>query len=187
MSRSAAFLAMAAATLTVAACASMPRSQAARAPTPMKPVDLERFYSGRWHEIARHPMRITDGCVAGTTDYLRGAHGAIIDRDACRMGTPEGKEKVFAGPGRILDPGVNARIRVRYTVFGVFPVVRDYWMLDHDEDYSWFISSDPSFHDLWIFTRNPNVPAAQRAALVERARAMGYDVSQLEFPAQPVR
>ena len=40
----------------------------------------------------------------------------------------------------------------------------DYWVLDHAEDYSWFISADPTFDKLWIYTRE--VPdAAERRAL----------------------
>jgi apolipoprotein D and lipocalin family protein len=78
-----------------------------------------------------------------------------------------------------MDPGTNAKLRVRY-VGGL--ITWDYWVLDHAEDYSWFISADPTFDKLWIYTRE--VPdAAERAALVARAAALGYDVSRLEFPA----
>jgi apolipoprotein D and lipocalin family protein len=59
-------------------------------------------------------------------------------------------------------------------------------VLDHDEAYTWFISADPTFERLFIYTRE--VPtAAQRERLTQRARALGYDVSRLEFPAQPAR
>jgi apolipoprotein D and lipocalin family protein len=79
----------------------------------------------------------------------------------------------------VLDPGMNAKLRVRY-IGGL--VTWDYWVLDHAEDYSWFISADPTFNKLWIYTRE--VPdAAGRQALVARAAALGYDVSRLEFPA----
>ena len=55
-------------------------------------------------------------------------------------------------------------------------------VLDHADDYSWFISADPTFNKLWIYTREvPN--ADQRQRLVARAQALGYDVSRLEFPA----
>ena len=103
------------------------------------------------------------------------------------MGSPKGELKTVGGPGTVLDPGFNAKLRVDYKLFGVVPVQRDYWVLDRADDYSWFISSDPTFRDLYIFTRDPQIGAAQRNRLVQRAAALGYDVSKLEFPEQPKR
>lgn len=172
--------------LGLSACATPPVSGGVT-PAPAKSIDAARFYSGRWHEIARRPMAITDGCVAGATDYKKGAEGRIEVLDSCRMGTPTGELKTIGGPGDILDPGTNAKLRVTYTVFGVVPFVRDYWVLDRAADYSWFISADPSFRDLYIFSRSPAMSARDRERLVRRAAALGYDVSKLEFPEQPKR
>lgn len=158
---------------------------AARAPEPARPVDASRLYSGVWAEIGRRPMSLTDGCVAGATRYTLRAPGQVDVRDTCHAGSPSGKEKAIGGPGRIVDPGTNAKLHVSYRLFGFIPVERDYWVLDHDAAYSWFISADPAFENLWIYARNPRVDAAGRAKLVDRARALGYDVSKLEFPAQP--
>lgn len=159
---------------------------AENAPQPAKTIDAARLYTGLWHEIARRPMAITDGCVAGATEYKRPG-GRIEVLDSCRMGSPTGELKTIGGPGEILDPGTNAKLRVTYTVLGVVPVVRDYWVLDRANDYSWFISADPTLKDLYIFTRNPQIGAAQRQRLVKRAAELGYDVSKLEFPEQPKR
>ena len=51
----------------VSACATSIPADQVRAPQPARAVDRERFYSGRWLEIARLPRRLTDGCVAGAT------------------------------------------------------------------------------------------------------------------------
>ena len=171
--------------LLLAGCAGPERPAAA--PQPSKSIDVGRFYAGLWHEIARRPMAITDGCVAGATEYRKGIAGGIDVLDSCRMGTPTGELKTIGGPGEILDPGTNTKLRVTYTVFGVVPIVRDYWVLDRAADYSWFISGDPTFKDLYIFTRNPQIGAAERRHLVKRAGELGYDVSKLEFPEQPKR
>ena len=152
------------------------------APQPAKPIDAERFYDGRWYEIARTPLSVTDGCVAGTTDFVRGTDGRLIERDLCRMGSPDGKEKVFEGPVTILDPGTNAKIQVRYIVFGVLPVTKTYWMLDHDADYRWFITADPPFENVAILTRAARPPQAEIDALTNRVRQLGYDPAKLEFP-----
>ncbi|MBX3480689.1 MAG: lipocalin family protein [Caulobacter sp.] len=149
-----------------------------RAPQPAKAVDLDRFYSGRWLEIARLPMGLTDGCVAGATTYSRTDKGRIQVVDTCRDKTPTGKEKSIKGKGDILDPGTNAKLRVHYPFF----ITWDYWVLDHADDYSWFISADPKFEKLWIYTRKPPTEA-ELAALVKRAQDLGYDTGKLEFPA----
>jgi len=150
-----------------------------RAPQPARAVDLNRFYSGRWLEIARLPMRLTDGCVAGATNYTVVSPTRVDVRDTCQVGTPTGREKAIGARGEILNPGTNTKLRARY-VGGL--ITWDYWILDHADDYSWFISADPTFDKLWIYTRE--VPdSQQRARLVERARDLGYDVSRLEFPA----
>ena len=155
----------------------VPSLSLAQSPAPAKSIDAERFYSGRWLEIARLPLRLTDGCVAGATAYSRLPDGQVAVRDSCRDKTPDGKEKVIRGKGRILDPGANAKLRVRYPFF----ITWDYWVLDVADDYSWFISADPKFDKLWIYTRNAPSPS-ELDSLVARVKALGYDASRLEFP-----
>ncbi len=154
----------------------------AQAPQPAKPVDLERFYSGQWLEIGRLPMTLTDGCVAGATVYSRADKGRIAVRDTCRDKTPAGKEKAIKGKGRILDPGTNAKLKVSYPFF----ITWEYWVLDHADDYSWFISSDPKFKKLWIYTRTAPTKA-ELDGLIARAKALGYDTDKLEYPEPLVR
>jgi len=158
---------------------------AATAPAPSKPVDAARFYTGVWHEIGRRPMTITNGCVAGATEYRLKTPTTLDVRDTCHDKTPDGKIKAIGGPATILDPGENAKIHVSYSLFGPFKAGIDYWVLDHADDYSWFISSDPTFKNLWIYSRDPDISPQLRQSLIERARSLGYDVGKLEFPAQP--
>lgn len=156
----------------------------ANTPPPTKAVDLNKFYTGSWVEIGRHPMKLTDGCVAGATEYKIVSPTKIDVRDICHKGTPAGKLEAIGGPAKILDPGTNAKLHVSYKVAGVITIHRDYWVLDHDDDYTWFISSDPSFENLWIYARDPHIDPTILKGLIEKARAMGYDVAKLEFPAQ---
>ena len=174
---------LSAVSIGTAACAGMSDSETAIAPHPKKPIDAAQFYTGRWYEIARTPMKLTDGCVSGTTDYYKGADGQLMDRDACRTDTPEGKEKVFAGPVTILNPE-NTKVSVRYTVFGVFPVSKTYWMLDHGDDYRWFIVSDPEFKNVSLFTRSPRPSPDEVKTLANKAQALGYDTTKLEYPTE---
>ncbi len=166
--------------LALASCASAASSPGA--PQPLKPIDPSRFFTGRWYEIARTPMSLTNGCVAGTTDFYHRADGQLIERDACHKGSPEGSVKVFKGPVKILNPGQNNKFTVHYTLYWVIPLTANYWVLDHASDYSWFIVSTPSFHNIALLDRDPRPSPAVVASLNARARALGYDTGKLEFP-----
>lgn len=168
--------------MLASSCASPPPSVLSAAPEPAKSVDVSRFYTGTWLEVARRPMLITDGCVAGTTSYRRSADGTVAVKDACRVGDPSGRERSIEGTGRILDTETNAKLGVRYTAL----ISRDYWVVDRADDYSWMMTASPNFRDLYIYTRT--VPSRRLLdRLVARAAELGYDTSQLEFPAQPPR
>lgn len=166
--------------LLLAGCASMAGSKAPRAPEPSKRIDAASHFAGRWYEIGRTPMKLTDGCVAGYTDYITEG-GKLIQRDACRDGTPAGKEKVVAGPLKILNPGLNNKVHVNYRLFGFVPVGRTYWLLDHGD--GWFIMSTPDLKLVNLYTRDPRPSPELVADLTARTQALGYDVSKLEFPA----
>lgn len=167
-----------AAAFVLTACVTAPPPSQHRAPQPVKPVDAERLWSGRWLEIARTPMSITDGCVAGASNYRRTGPTRVEVRDTCQVDTPTGPEKAVEGTGEILDPGTNAKLRVKY--FWGF-VTWDYWVLDRADDYSWFIATSPTLDKAFIYTRE--VPStAERDALVRRLGELGYDVTRLEFP-----
>jgi len=85
-------LTLAALTLT-ASCAAL--SQGAPpgpgAPPPAKAIDPARFYTGTWLEIGRRPLKLTDGCVAGSTTYTpTGEPGRYKVLDDCYDGSPVG-------------------------------------------------------------------------------------------------
>jgi len=153
------------------------------APEPLKPINPARFFTGRWYEIARTPNMFTNNCVAGTTDFYRRPDGQLIERDACRRGTPEGTEKVFKGGVDNID-AENNKFVVHYTLFGFVPFAQTYWVLDHADDYGWFIVSTPNFQNIALLGRVPRPPAAEIADLTARAKALGYDTSKLEFPPE---
>ena len=154
-------------------------ADAPKAPEPAKPVDAASFFAGRWYEIGRTPMSLTDGCVAGYTDYLKKGE-ALTQRDACRDKTPAGKEKVIGGPLKILNPGQNTKVHVSYRLFGLVPIAREYWMLDHGD--GWFIQATPDMSMVNLYTRAARPSAALIAELTARTKALGYDPGKLEFP-----
>jgi apolipoprotein D and lipocalin family protein len=167
--------------LATTGCAVFPSGPPA-APQPAKPVALN-FFTGRWYEIARTPISLTTNCVAGTTDFITSGSGQLIERDECRKGAPEGQVQSFQGPIDVLNPGENSKFTVHYVLLGIIPFQQTYWILDHADDYAWFIVSDPSFNHVDILARAPRSSPATVAALTAKVRALGYDTSKLEFPA----
>jgi apolipoprotein D and lipocalin family protein len=152
-----------------------------KAPEPAKPIDAAQFYAGRWYEIGRNPMRLTDGCVAGYTDYQM-KDGGLYQRDACRDKTPAGEEKVIGGPLVITNPGQNTKVHVTYHVFfGIIPINRDYWMLDHGD--GWFIMATPDLENVNLYTRDPHPAPALVAQMTQEIKDKGYG-GPLEFPEQ---
>jgi apolipoprotein D and lipocalin family protein len=138
-------------------------------------------YRGTWLEIARRPMWLTNGCVAGYSTYQSGkAPGEVTVEDGCRVGSPTGRLKTVHGIGRIVDVGsTSAKMRVHYAWLINF----NYWVLYEAPDRSWFISADPDMTNLWIYARA--VPSkAKLKTMVLKASHLGYDVRKLEFPAQ---
>jgi apolipoprotein D and lipocalin family protein len=146
-------------------------------PAPI-PVDRQH-YTGKWLEIGRRPMIITDGCVAGYTIYRPGpTPKEVAVEDGCTEGTPSGELKRITGKGTITNYGDgNGKLRVRYP----FLITFDYWVLYKSPDARWFISSDKRFYNLWIYSRD--IPSRKELArMVGKAKELGYDVGLLEFP-----
>jgi apolipoprotein D and lipocalin family protein len=145
-------------------------------PQPAKSVDLQR-YLGRWYEVARYEQSFQKDCEAVTADYSLRDDGKIKVVNTCRK--PDGKVTDAVGKAKIVDPATGAKLKVSF--FG--PFFGDYWVLDRAEDYSWAIVGEPSGRYLWILSREA-VPA-NRAALIERVRVLGYDTAPLVLTRQP--
>jgi len=153
----------------------------ARADQASKPIDPER-YLGRWYEVARLPNHIQQDCVASTSDWSRNADGQFQVVQTCHLGGPDGPTKIWRGAGRIVDPITNSLFRIGY--FGGFVHI-DYRVMDRADDYSWCILTNGNPKYLWIMSKRPNLPAAQKTALIARARQLGFNVAGLIYDVQP--
>jgi len=153
----------------------------AGAPEPTKPVDLSRYF-GRWYEIARTPNQFEHGadCEAPTADYGANGKGEIHVVQTCHRGSPTGAETIYRATGHILDPGMNARLKLTY----YFVISKEYRVLDFAGDYQWAIVGDSTGKFVWLLSRAPDLAAATRSAMLQRARSLGFDIARLEFPPQ---
>lgn len=156
-------------------------ADAPKAPQPARPVDVASYFTGRWYEIGRTPKSFNKDCVAGYTDY-QGKEDSLSERDGCHDKTPDGKEETLDGKMKILNPGQNSKISATYhAMFGLVPISRDYWVLDHGED--WAITGSPDLSDVSLYTRAAHPPQALVDRLTKQVRDMGY-AGELQFPAQ---
>jgi apolipoprotein D and lipocalin family protein len=145
----------------------------AAAPEPKKPVELQH-YAGRWFEVARLHNKLEDDCVRAQADYVPRQDGGFSVIQTCYRANA--KPKLYHADMKVLDPGMNAKIRLTF-----FPFVwKDYWVLDFAPDNSWVVLGEPTGKYLWLFTRKTNL-AADRPDLVAHAKALGYDTSKLIY------
>ena len=150
-------------------------SPAADPPT-AGPLTIDSVYQGVWHEQARTPTSLTRGCEYASTVYGRDSRGQITVRDACLQDGPTGRERALEGIGTIRDPGQNAVLHVRYR-FGIFRPTRDYRIIAVGPQGDWFISAEPGFQRIYVFTRALAPARPEVEALIARVRSLGYNGS----------
>ncbi len=168
-----------AATLACRACKGQGRVGNQSVPQPAKPVDVAR-YLGRWYEFARYENQFEYGNDSVTAFYALRSDGllTVVNRGRHRR---NGSPSVAKGRAKIVPGSQAAKLKVSF--FGPF-FVGDYWVLDHDDDYSWSIVGEPSGKYLWILTRDAVPSVHLRESLIHRVAELGYDTSLLRKTRQ---
>jgi len=151
----------------------------ASVPQPSKPVDVSR-YLGKWYEQARYEASFQKGCEGVTAEYAQKPDGSVAVVNSCRQGSMTGTLKTAEATARVIDGSGGTKLKVTF----FWPVEGDYWVLDRAPDYSWSIVGEPSGRFLWILTRNQTVSPRQYAALVGKAKALGYNTNMLRRTQQ---
>jgi apolipoprotein D and lipocalin family protein len=161
--------------LTLGACAGVDSRD--ELPT-VASVDLSR-YAGTWYEIARLPMWFQRHCVDSKAMYSNRPDGAVGVHNECVTDT--GKVEQAEGVATVVDAKTNARLRVVFDNWFAQLVGSshegNYWILDLDPEYRTAMVGTPDRRYLWILSRTPQLEEATYRRLVERARQLGYPVS----------
>ena len=141
---------------------------------PVAHVDLQR-YMGRWYVIALIP-----------TSTERGAHDPV---ETYRL-NPDGTVCTWY---RLRPDSFNAPVKLIHSTASVVPGTGDaewkvhlYWLLRLQykvgwlkPDYSQVMVVRDKRDYLWYMAREPQVSDADYAAMLARAKSMGYDVSKI--------
>ena len=169
--------------LMLGACAGVDSSGALQT---VASVDLSR-YAGTWYEIARLPMWFQRHCVDSKAVYSIRPDGAVGVHNECMTDT--GGVEQAEGVATVVDAKTNARLTVVFDNWfaRLFGSSRDgnYWILDLDAEYRTAIVGSPDRQFLWILSRSPQLDEPTYRGLVERARQLGYPVSDLIIARRP--
>ncbi|MBN1755222.1 lipocalin family protein [bacterium] len=136
--------------------------------------NLDR-YLGTWYEIARFQHRFEKDLemVTATYELLEPGKVRVINR-----GYNPGKGKWEDAKGRawVPDPSQAARLKVSFFLF----FAADYRVIALDqENYSYAMVTSGSPDYLWILSRTPEMNPQLYMDLVDYARELGFDTSQL--------
>ncbi len=142
-------------------------------------VDLSR-YIGTWYEIASYPQFFQRRCTGTTATYRLRDDGLIDVENRCYKDSLEGREAVAKGRARVPDSAESAKLEVSF--FG--PFWGDYWVIDLGEDYEYAVVGSPSRDFLWILSRTPTMEDAVYQGILERLRANGYSLDELQKTPQ---
>lgn len=147
----------------------------AKAPEPKKPVEIDRLM-GRWYEILRTPNAMQKNCYGAYQVWARSGPDKFSIMQTCHKDSLDGETKSTPTTAKVVDPGTNAKFEASF--FGGI-IKQQYWMLDHDDGYSWMIASTSGGNFVSLLARKPVLPAAEIEAHKERIAAMGLRAERL--------
>ncbi len=155
--------------VALAACASTP-------PTipPVANVDLQRFM-GDWYVIAHIPSLPEREAWNAVESYRLDNEGRIRTTFQFRKGSFDAPLKTMEPVGRVV-PGTNNAV---WDMQFLWPIQAEYVIVDLSADYNQTVIGRSKRDYLWIMARTPSIADADYAALVEKAKTLGYDTSKL--------
>lgn len=157
--------------ITGLSCVAPAAHAAENAPLPtVDSVDLAR-YVGSWYEIALLPNRFESQCVSDTQAHYTVVDGGIRVLNRCRKA--DGRVDSTQGRAKVVTDSGNAKLKVTF----FWPFYGDYWILALADDYSEVLVGTPDRRYGWILARRPDLPEARVQALLERAKALGFDAA----------
>ena len=137
-------------------------------------VDLDRFM-GDWYVIASIPTPFEKDIYNAVERYDRLGPKTIQTTFTYRKGGFEGEKAEMTPVGYVLDDASNALWGMQF----IWPFKADYRIVYLDPDYRTTIIGRQKRDYVWVMARVPEIPDREYRELVQRVRALGYDISGL--------
>ena len=137
-------------------------------------------YMGTWYEIARLPQYFERDMDEVRAEYTLEPDGSIR---VVNIGVRDGEPQSITGTARLKHPGtkpLTGELRVSF----FWPFYSDYRIIELTPDYGTAVVTAGSRSYLWVLCRKPEMPREELDAILERMKALGFDVVRLEYPKQ---
>jgi apolipoprotein D and lipocalin family protein len=149
-------------------CVSIPKGA-----TAVSPFDKEK-YLGKWYEIARFDFKFERNLDNVTATYSLMDDG-LIKVDNRGYDYVKNKWKESIGKAKFVESDKVAHLKVSF--FG--PFYAGYNVIAIDDNYQYALVAGNNLDYLWILSREKTIPAHIKKEYLEKATAIGYDVSKL--------
>jgi apolipoprotein D and lipocalin family protein len=143
--------------------------------TPVSGFELSK-YLGVWYEIARMPVSFERDLVAVTATYGLQKNGTVSVLNQGHKNIVQGKLKKARGKAKFAGNTDVGHLKVSF----FWPFYADYIIVALDQkDYQYAMVVNEGFKYLWILSRTPRLDASILNGLLDKAKALGFDVQKL--------
>lgn len=134
--------------------------------------DLSR-YLGTWYEIAKFDHSFEKGMDNAMAQYILQDDGTVV---VLNTAWKDGMFKIVEGKAKYPDPEKNpGALKVSFFMF----FYSEYNVMMVDEDYTISLVGSKTDNYLWILSRTPVPDPDLLQAILDEAKARGYDTSKL--------
>ena len=141
-------------------------------------VSLEK-YMGTWYEIGRLPNRFEKDLVCVTANYTLNDDGTVKVTNRGKN-TKKDAWQESEGEAKLPNPEKPGVLKVAFFK----PFYGDYYIMELDKNYQYALVGSPSRDYLWILSRTKQLDSKTNRALLELAKAKGFDITQFEMTDQ---
>ena len=139
------------------------------------PFDKDK-YLGNWNEVARLPNAIEKDLRNLTEEYTLNEDGTI---QVVTRAFNAVKNKPVEATGTIKFKGAETRGQLEVAYY--LPIYLDYNILDIDENYQYALVSGSGMSYLWLLSRESSMPEEMKQRLLQKARALGFEINKMEW------
>ena len=144
-------------------------------------LDLKRFM-GDWYVIANIPTVFEKNAFNAIESYRLDSDGSIETTFRFNKGGFDGPEKIYHSRAFVVDKDSNAHWGMQF----VWPFKAEYRVVFLSEDYSRTIIGRSKRDYVWIMAREPSIPDADYAKLLDLLESYGYDTRLVQKVPQQI-